>query len=259
MKSKKVFLTLLPLFVVTLNACNFYSGEGTVFPVPTNPDEKDKRLIKDDEKLVDYSEVTAVESNGFRLSHGYSNHGMFNCYWNRNAAKIEDDVLKMSVYKGSDKYYGAEYRSNSNNFHYGYYATSMKPSNCSGVVSSFFTYTGYPSWHEIDIEFLGKNTRQVQFNYFLDGVGEHEFLYNLWFDASEDFHEYGFEWLEKTITWYIDGFKIYQVKKSIPYYKQALMMNVWNTRGKDDWSGPLDESKLPTEAQYQWIAYIPAN
>ena len=243
---------------MVLNACG-HSPEGTVFPVDPNIDKKELRFISDEEKLVDYSKVSVVESNGFRLAHGYSNRGMFNCYWDRSAAKIEDSVLKLSVYKGVDRYYGAEYRSNNNSYTYGYYATSMKVANCPGVVSSFFTYIGWPKWHEIDIEFLGKNMRQVQFNYFSDGVGGHEFLYDLWFDASEDFHEYGFEWLENSITWYIDGYKIYQVTKSIPTLPQMLMMNVWNAIDRDNWAGVLDDNRLPTEAQYQWIAYIPAN
>ena len=63
----------------------------------------------------------------------------------------------------------------------------MKPIKNDGVVSSFFTYTG-PSdgtrWDEIDIEFLGKNTTQVQFNYYTNGVGNHEYLYNLGFDVT---------------------------------------------------------------------------
>lgn len=67
----------------------------------------------------------------------------------------------------------------------------MQPISNPGVVSSFFTYTG-PSdnnpWDEIDIEFLGKDTTKVQFNYYTNGVGGHEFLYDLGFDASESYH-----------------------------------------------------------------------
>lgn len=34
----------------------------------------------------------------------------------------------------------------------------------------------------------------MQFNYFTDSRGSHEFLYDLGFDASEEFHTYGFDW-----------------------------------------------------------------
>lgn len=258
MKTKTVLATLVCSFVMALSACG-NNPKGTVFPIPPDADIKDLRFITDEEKTVDFSKATSIEDNNFRLAHGYSNNGVFNCNWSRDAAKLEDNVLKLSVFKGNERYYGAEYRARRNEFSYGYYATKMKASNCPGIVSSFFTYVGYPAWHEIDIEFLGKNTRQVQFNYFYDGIGDHDFLYNLWFDAAEDFHEYGFEWLEDSITWYIDGYKVYQATESIPYHPQMLMMNVWNTIGRDDWTGALDDNKLPTCAQYQWIAYIPAN
>lgn len=66
-----------------------------------------------------------------------------------------------------------EYRS-TNNYGYGLYEVSMKPAKNTGIVSSFFTYTGPAhgtQWDEIDIEFLGKDTTKVQFNYFMNGVG----------------------------------------------------------------------------------------
>ncbi len=93
-------------------------------------------------------------------------------------------------------YSGAEYRTNEF-YGYGYYETSMQAIKNDGVVSSFFTYTG-PSdnnpWDEIDIEVLGKDTTKVQFNYYKDGKGGHEFMYDLGFDASEGYHTYGFDW-----------------------------------------------------------------
>lgn len=39
---------------------------------------------------------------------------------------------------------------------------------------------------EIDVEVLGKDTTKVQFNYYTNGTGNHEYLYDLGFDASED-------------------------------------------------------------------------
>lgn len=253
MKNLLRFASLLPLTVISLSSCTIH---GIVFPLPPDMEHAEKRLVSEEDYLVDFSKGG---SDSFFFAHGYSNGKPFNCIWNRKAGTFENGTLNLSVYKDSNKerFYGAEYRSMNNDFHYGYYATKMKPADCSGVISSFFTYTYYPSWDEIDIEFLGKNMRQVQFNYFKSGKG-HAFLYSLWFDASKDFHEYGFEWLPETITWYIDGIKVYQVNVEIPTNPQMLMMNVWNCISDDNWSGVLDESKLPTKAQYQWIAYIPA-
>ena len=96
-------------------------------------------------------------------------------------------------------YSGAEFRTfNQNRYHYGLYEVCMKPAKSDGIVSSFFTYTGpydepKTQWDEIDIEFLGKDTAKVQFNYYVDSKGGHEYLYDLGFDASEDFHVYAFD------------------------------------------------------------------
>lgn len=218
-----------------------------------------KRFAKDEEKIVVFSEN---KTEGFYAAHGWANHKMFNCEWNGGNAVIKDGVMNMSVTKAEGEtktgydYYGAEYRSSAY-FSYGFYAVSMKAADCSGVISSMFTYTGNP-WDEIDIEILGKNMGQVQFNYYTNGVGGHEYLYKLGFDASEDFHEYAFDWQPDSITWYVDGTPIYRATENIPSHPQQLMMNVWNCIGYDGWSGKFDESSLPATAQYEWIAYSAA-
>ena len=256
MKTGLHILSLFITFLTALSACSNNTSQGIVFPIPDDIKDEDRRLVDEEDYTVDYS---VSDSEEFFLANGYSNRGMFNCTWSNRAGKIENGHLTLSIFKENNIYFGAEYRSRTMRFHYGYYATRMKASSCPGVISSFFTYTHYPVWDEIDIEFLGKNLSQVQFNYYTNGVGGHEYLHNLGFDASEDFHEYGFEWLPGTITWYVDGIKIYQANQNIPSHPQHLMMNLWNCVGKDDWSGTFDESKLPTTAQYEFIAYIPAD
>lgn len=213
------------------------------------------RIVDPKDYLVDFSKGN---SNAFTLANNYSNGGVFNCKWSNKAGKVENGTLNLSLYKDGDTFYGAEYRSYASDFHYGYYATRMKAADCSGVVSSFFTYTNRPVWDEIDIEFLGKDMTIVQFNYYTNGVGEHEYVHNLGFDASKDFHEYGFEWLEDRINWYVDGVHVHTSTEDIPSHSQQLMMNLWNCQGKDGWTGPFDETKLPVQSQYEFIAYIPA-
>ena len=207
--------------------------------------------------------VSFSGNNGFKVANGYANgDDMFNCVWNSaNVAVADDGVMSMSVTKdgASERgYYGGEYRSEAT-YGYGYYEVCMKPAKCSGVVSSFFTYTNLPVWDEIDIEFLGKDTTKVQFNYYVNGVGGHEYLCDLGFDASADFHVYGFDWQEGSITWYVDGKAVYTATpeqgEAFPSHNQQIMMNVWNCTGHDDWTGPLAEDSLPATAQYKWVAY----
>lgn len=211
------------------------------------------RRATEEEKILNFA--TGRNDFGFWAADGWSNNGMFNCTWSRNNAVISDGLMNMSITKGNDnRFYGAEYRTNGT-YSYGYFATCMKPAKCDGMVSSLFTYTNNPVWDEIDIEFLGRDTTKVQFNYYTKGVGGHEYLFDLGFDASEGFHEYGFDWQKDCIVWYVDGKAVYKATKNIPSHPQQIMMNVWNGTGVDDWLKPFDESRLPVTAQYKWTAY----
>ena len=197
------------------------------------------------------------ESAKFMCSDGWSNGNMFNCTWKKRNVAFEDGVMKLTIDSLiPDEYNAAEYRTN-DFYGYGLYEVSMKPIKNVGVVSSFFTYTG-PSdgnpWDEIDIEFLGKDTTKVQFNYFTDGKGNHEMLYDLGFDATEDFHTYAFEWKEDSITWYVDGVEVHKATENIPTTPGKLMMNVWNGKGVDGWLGKYDGT-VPLTAEYQWARF----
>lgn len=203
-------------------------------------------------------EFDQAENEWMQKADGYSNGSMFNCTWRGNNVTFENSMMQLKIDKeeGEAKppWSGAEYRSR-NMYHYGMYEVRMKPIKNDGVVSSFFTYTG-PSdqnpWDEIDIEFLGKDTTKVQFNYFTDGIGEHEYVYDLGFDASQEFHEYAFEWLQDSITWYVDGIEVYKATENIPQTPGKLMMNAWTGIGVDSWLGSFDGT-VPLVAEYDWI------
>ncbi|MCI7540044.1 MAG: family 16 glycosylhydrolase, partial [Veillonellaceae bacterium] len=142
------------------------------------------------------------------------------------------------------------------------YEVSMKAMKNDGVVSSFFTYTG-PSdsnpWDEIDVEVLGKDTTKVQFNYFRNGQGGHEHMYDLGFDASEDFHTYAFEWHKDKIIWFVDGKEAYRIEgANMPVTKGKIMMNAWAGKNVDAWLKAFDDSNLPIMAEYQWVKYTPS-
>lgn len=201
-------------------------------------------------------------SDYFIASDGWTNGSVFNCNWKAENCTFSDGVMNLSIDHDDTTgngilYSGAEYRSN-DFYGYGYYEVSMKAMKNDGVVSSFFTYTG-PSdnnpWDEIDVEVLGKDTSKVQFNYYRDGVGGHEYMYDLGFDASEDFHTYAFDWEPGSITWYVDGVKAYDLSGDVPVTPGKIMMNAWNGINVDDWLKPFDDSKLPICAQYKSIKY----
>ena len=234
------------------------------------------------EMLADFGEG---KSSRFFESDGWGNGSVFNTYWKANHVSYADDVMKLTIGQPEEpyeipvydkdgnqtgvtvyEYEGGEARSYA---HYGYgdYQVSMKPSNKAGTASTFFICTGdydvNPNtgeknpWDEIDIEFLGQDTTKVQFNYYINGVGGHEYMYDLGFDASEEFHTYGFRWAEDYITWFVDGEPVFKINGSedvpIPSAAGRILMNYWcGTEEAEGWMGeysdPGDEGPV-----YQWV------
>lgn len=199
-----------------------------------------------------YDDTTMERSDWF-------NGNPFDCRWVPKNTVVNDGTLTLTIDQNTTdeyRYNGAEWRTREF-FGYGMYSVRMQPISNPGVVSSFFTYTG-PSdnnpWDEIDIEFLGKDTTKVQFNYYTNGVGGHEFLYDLGFDASESYHVYGFDWQADHITWYVDGVAVYTATENLPVTPGKIMMNAWPGIGVDDWLAPYD-GQTPLVAYYDWISY----
>lgn len=196
------------------------------------------------------------EADKMEKADGWSNGGMFDCTWTASNVNFSNGIMNLSINRNYSGYTGGEYRT-LQTFGYGMYDVSMKPIKNDGVVTSFFTYTG-PSdgtvWDEIDIEFLGKDTTKVQFNYYTNGVGNHEYIYDLGFDASKEFHQYGFYWDKGTITWYVDKVPVYTATNNIPSTPGHIMMNVWPGKGVDEWLNPFN-GVTPLTGQYDWMSY----
>ena len=242
--------TVLFIFIIifAFSSCTSHNGGGISGPSLGSAENK---LTLNEHKLAVFD---SSEIYGFWARNDRGNGHPFNCSFRQSNAVISDGLLTLSLTKTNDGYAGAEYRS-MEFFGYGYFSVSMKATKCPGVISSFFTYTGRP-WDEIDIEFLGDDTTKVQFNYYTKGKGNHEYIYHLGFDASEGFHEYGFDWQEDSITWYVDGRAVYRATTDIPSTPGQIMMNIWNVADTNaNWAGKFDDSKLPVVAQYQWIGY----
>lgn len=125
---------------------------------------------------------------------------------------------------------------------FGRYEAIMKPAYGSGLVSSFFTYTGpyFGDPHdEIDFEFVGRNPRQVEINSFRNGRRNGYKRVNLWFDATADYHLYAYEWRPDSIRWFVNGRLVGELvgdERVIPQTPGAIYLNLWSGRPKE-WHG----------------------
>lgn len=162
----------------------------------------------------------------------------------------------------------------------GCYTVCMKSSGVSGVSSSFYIHSGEhdvpagfhdsnPLHNEIDIEFIGKDSRGLQSNYFsryfdpsANSASGNEQWHKLDFDASSSFHMYTFKWTSSAIEWFVDGKKIrtaWGSKTRIPspdYSPMRVVANVWPVNKQaEEWAGPLDKSVYSTSAEYKWMTY----
>ena len=261
MTSKKIFVSfgLSVSFLFGVLSCS----KGTA-------DTLKQADLKDAKEYVQQNYVDFVEGSPVRLigcADGYSNDGAFGTTWSKDNMlfdnengmslflEVSDNPSKIKTASG-DPYVSAEMRSVSD-FQYGFFGTYMKPSSVNGTASTFFLYSDNPH-DEIDIEFLGKDTTKVQFNYFKNDVGGNEYWYDLGFDASEEYHHYGFYWGQKEICWYVDFKPVYRlVGDNCPSSKCKLMCNHWAGNTTDSgiiaWMGKVNESDCPSFSTYKNI------
>jgi endo-1,3-1,4-beta-glycanase ExoK len=207
--------------------------------------------------------LDVYNSSLWQKANGWTNGGHFNCGWRADHISFSGGIMTLTLDNATctagcsgKPYASGEYRT-LDVYGYGKFETRMKVAKGSGIVSSFFIYNQTP-WHEIDIEILGKDTTQIQTNYFTNGVGGHETLIHLGFDASAGFHNYAIVWDASSIKWYVDDVLIHTETGSrgpLPTVAGKIMANLWPGTGVDSWLGPFSYSG-PLTAQYQWIQYF---
>lgn len=144
---------------------------------------------------------------------------------------------------------------------FGRYEVVMQAAPGSGAVSSFFTHTdGYfgDPHDEIDIEFLGNNTRRLHANIFTKGKSRGSIYIDLPFDAAEEVHLYAFEWQRDAVNWYVDDKLVRTVTsrdRPIPETPGRIIMNIWTgTPQQYSWHGEPTFAD-PTQASYYCVSF----
>lgn len=126
---------------------------------------------------------------------------------------------------------------------FGRYEAHIKPARGAGLVTGFFLYTGpyYGTRHdEIDIEFLGRNTRIMQVSWFVDGVLQTRQI-PLGFDAAARPRRYAFEWWPDRLRWFVGAQLVFEVTRRqahLPEVPGYLYLNLWAAAPSlADWAG----------------------
>jgi beta-glucanase (GH16 family) len=216
----------------------------------------------------------AFDASRWVKADGWKNGIPFDNAWSADHVSFLDGALVLSLDDQAalgEPYSSGHYQTIG--FHgYGCFEASFMPVARPGVVSSFFTFAGpfdnggNGHVNEIDIEFLGTDTTQFQANFWTnddDFSNGHEQLIDLGFDASADFHRYGFRWTSTGIEWFVDGEPVYAVSDSPeePTPKageslQKIMMNVWPVDSTaSGWAGVFVYPGEALHGLYDWVRY----
>ena len=192
------------------------------------------------------------------------------CNMRQENVLINHSILSFKTELNTDaslpkKYNGGEI--GDNRFYlYGYYTVRMKSNLCGGTVSAFFLMNQYQptNWEhrEIDIEFLGKNRKQIQCTNhdFQDGgkTWKHSSAtLDLPFDAAIGFHEFSILWTPDSVAWFADGRFIHSDTLYVPQEPLQIRMNYYAgdtaVSGMQPWLGGVDDACLPTTTDVDWI------
>lgn len=204
-----------------------------------------------------------LDARRWYISDGWVNGAHQACTWSRSAVLTSRGVLRMTVERRANQLRPlvcAEIQAQGSGFGYGTYEVRMRIARGSGLNTAMFTYSGppvTPIHDEIDFEFLGKDERRVQLNYFVGARGGHENLADLPPDASQAFHDYAFVWAPAKISWYVDGKLVRSVEgTTLPRNAGKFYLTLWaGSATVNDWLGPLSNSQLPATAEVDWAAY----
>mgnify|MGYP001799691976 CR=1 FL=1 len=251
---------MISLTAVALAAC---AGLSEARQSAAEPEPFSVEQINNQPFLIDWTDA-AIDPRWY-----VSNHNLPNGHWKSDFRSTNVRALPngLNVKVTSKAPATGEWDTDGGEIQYlgtlgfGEYHTIMKAAPGSGLVSSFFTYTGsyYGNPHdEIDFEFVGKSPYEVQLNAFTDGRPLGPIKYPVDFDTTKNDALYSFTWEPDSVTWYINGELVHRVTGDtfpIPQTPGLLMANLFVGREKG-WVGESDFKEGST-AIYKCMSYRP--
>ncbi len=202
------------------------------------------------------------DSKRWYISDGWTNGAHQNCMWSKHQIKMQDGAVHLgfSEQKIKDLEYACAEIQTRQKFGYGTYEARLKTPTGSGLNAAFFTYIGYPSKEphdEIDFEFLLKDTREVQLNSYVNGVGGNEKMVPLLEKSNHAFSDYAFTWEPKRLRFYVNGKLMHTIDdpSKVPDQPSKIFFSLWSTGTLTDWLGPFQPPSSPIFFEIQRLAY----
>lgn len=234
-----------PIGVVLLTALGLQPANAATVPFFSHPGQIDKTL--------------------WYISNGWADGDIQSCEWRADEISVDQSNIKITLDNkiGKVRPYGCGEIHTNQRTGYGTYEAVLRSAAGSGLNTAFFTYVGppvgVPAHDEIDFEFLGKNSRTVQVNYFVNDKSQDGTVINLGFDAAAGFHSYSFTWEPTRIRWFIDGKQVHETKPGakIPASPGRIYLSLWSgSKIINSWLGPFTY-KGPYTAEYSSVKFTP--
>lgn len=207
-----------------------------------------------------------LDTSRWYVSDGWSNGAHQNCIWSASRVHVGPQGLRLELadIPAKDHSYTCAEIQTHQVFGYGTYETRVRSVAAPGTVTALFTYIGPPTakiHDEIDFEFLGKDPKAVQLNYFANGQGGNEYMARFDFNAAEGFNDYAFEWLPDRLRWFINGKLVHELHatpgKPFPSHPSKIYLSLWNGVGEamEPWLAKFVYPGQPLIATYEYVAF----
>ncbi len=194
-----------------------------------------------------------LDAARWAASDGWSNGDWVENDWRREQLSLSPQGLAITLAPslgGRDKPYSSGEIATHQAYLYGYFEARMRVPRGDGVVTGLFTFTrpeGRASWHEIDMEFVGSDTRVLELAYHVEGRSK-KHLVNLPFDAADAMHTYAFEWRPDAIRFFVDNQLVHEARGARVERmtsEQRFFVNLWNTESLHRWTGRIRPREAP--------------
>lgn len=223
-------------------------------------------IAADAKQLPFFSVYPAFDKVHWRASDGWSNGEHQSCEWKAaNLTPLKGNLqLRLSDKGATLRPYSCAELQSTGLSRYGRYEARMRAAAGKGLNTAFFTYVGppvgVPAHDEIDFEFLGKDTHNVEITYWQNGEKHDPVDIPLRYDASAEFHNYAFEWSPTSIRWYIDNHLVHEtpVGATMPDNPSRIYLSLWSGSAvEDSWMGHFTYQK-PVTAEVAWVKFASA-